>query len=69
MIDQFQREKLLKTIPKWFHVLVKDLSATLRRQNGQFAELKKERDNLEKRVKLLTARLDEAGKPADDGAA
>jgi len=51
IINDAQREKLLKTVPAWFAVLVKDLSSSLRRLNEEFAELKAENETLKKRVK------------------
>lgn len=51
VINDMQREKLLKTVPSWFAVLVKDLSSSLRRLNEEFAALKAENETLKKRVK------------------
>jgi CRP-like cAMP-binding protein len=50
VINQAQREKLLKTVPAWFAVLVKDLSSSLRRLNVEFATVKAENETLKKRL-------------------
>lgn len=50
VVNQAQREKLLKTVPPWFAVLVKDLSSSLRRINGDYAQLKAENELLKKRL-------------------
>jgi CRP/FNR family transcriptional regulator, cyclic AMP receptor protein len=56
VISQGQRERLLKTIPSWFHVLVKDLSSTVRRLNSQYTDLKSENDKLQKRLNIKEKR-------------
>src|SRR5690606_23533499 len=53
IVNQEQREKLLKTVPTWFQVLLKDLAASLRKLNSEFAHLKAENEILKKRVELL----------------
>ncbi len=50
IVNQAQREKLLKTVPPWFAVLVKDLSSSLRRINIDYAHLKTENELLKKRL-------------------
>ena len=50
VVNQAQRENLLKTVPQWFVVLVKDLTSSLRKLNAEFAHLKAENDTLKKRV-------------------
>jgi CRP-like cAMP-binding protein len=50
VINQAQREKLLKSVPAWFAVLVKDLSSSLRRTNLEFAQVKAENETLKKRL-------------------
>ncbi len=50
VINQMQRERLLKTIPQWFAVLVKDLSSSLRKLNGEYAHLVAENETLKKRL-------------------
>lgn len=50
VIQEGMREKLLKTVPAWFAVLVKDLSASLRRLNAEFAHMKAENELLKKRL-------------------
>lgn len=57
IVNEAQREKLLKTVPNWFSVLVKDLSASLRHLNVEFARLTVENEQLKKRL----ARLDPKG--------
>ena len=57
VVNQAQREKLLKTIPQWFQVLVKDMSSNLRRLNQEFARLNAEKSVLEKRIVALQKRL------------
>lgn len=61
VINQAQREKLLKTVPPWFVVLVKDLSSSLRRINIEYAHLKTENELMKKRLTQLKKRLAEAG--------
>jgi CRP-like cAMP-binding protein len=53
VIGQGQREKLLKTVPAWFAVLVKDLSSSLRRLNLEFTHLKTENVALKKKLAAL----------------
>ena len=50
VVNQAHREKLLKTIPGWFQVLVKDMSQSLRRINAEFTQMKTENALLKKRV-------------------
>lgn len=61
VVNQAQREKLLKSVPAWFAVLVKDLSSSLRRLNGEFAQLKAENERLKKRVEALKKKAGDAG--------
>ncbi len=63
VVNQAQREKLLKTVPPWFAVLVKDLSSSLRRTNVEFAHLKDENEKMKKRLALLDKASDKAEKP------
>jgi CRP-like cAMP-binding protein len=49
-ITQVQREKLLKSVPTWLAVLIKDLSSNLRRINEEFAHLRAQNDVLQKRL-------------------
>lgn len=48
-----QRERLLKTIPNWFFLIVKDLSANLRRLDEKYAALAAENETLKKRIEFL----------------
>ncbi|MBP9709091.1 MAG: cyclic nucleotide-binding domain-containing protein [Oligoflexales bacterium] len=50
VVNQIQREALLKTVPKWFQVLLKDLSGNLRQTNLNFAKSFDENEKLKKRV-------------------
>jgi CRP-like cAMP-binding protein len=50
VIQAAKREALLKTVPAWFAILVKDLAATLRRQNLEVTHLKAENETLKKRL-------------------
>lgn len=50
VLQEGHREKLLKTVPSWFAILVKDLSASMRRLNQEFATLKAENETLKKRL-------------------
>ena len=59
MINQVQRERLLKTIPQWFHVLVKDLSSTVRRLNLRLTVVETENLKLKKRVEIMDGKLKE----------
>lgn len=61
VVNQAQREKLLKSIPTWFGVLVKDLSSNLRRTNLEFAQMKAENERLKKRVEALRKKAGESG--------
>ena len=63
IVNEMQREKLLKTVPTWFTVLVKDLSGNLRHLNVEFAHMKAENEALKKRVESLKKRL---GDKADE---
>ena len=65
VIQEGQREKLLKTVPAWFSVLVKDLSASLRRLNVEFAHLKSENELLKKRVGAKKDAKEDAAEPKD----
>lgn len=68
VINQAQREKLLKTVPAWFAVLVKDLSSSLRRINVEYAHLKTENEGLKKRVEALKKRTGESDDESAKGA-
>ena len=48
-----QRERLLKTIPNWFFLIVKDLSLNLRRLDEKYAALVADNETLKKRVEFL----------------
>lgn len=60
IINQAQREKLLKTVPKWFQVLVKDLSANLRRANSRFTKQTAEFEVAKKKLAILENQKKEA---------
>ncbi|MFK7823306.1 MAG: cyclic nucleotide-binding domain-containing protein [Oligoflexales bacterium] len=49
-ISQLQRDRMMKTIPNWFRILVKDLSGNIRRTNKIFIKLNAEIDLLKKKV-------------------
>ncbi len=51
-ISQMQRDKMLKSIPSWLAVLIKDLSSSLRRQNGQYLSVTEEKNKLEKKLAI-----------------
>lgn len=57
MIAQGQRDKLLEQVPSWLQVLVKDLSASLRRNNENFIKLKTENDLLKKKFEVKANQL------------
>ncbi|MEZ4743165.1 MAG: cyclic nucleotide-binding domain-containing protein [Bdellovibrionota bacterium] len=57
VINQMQREKLLKSIPSWFQVLVKDLGSNLRTIDTKYSKLAAEHEVLKKRFDLLQAKL------------
>ena len=61
-INDGQREKLLKTIPSWLQVLIKDLSSNLRRINANYAKLQDEHKLLQRRYDVLKAKV----KPEDE---
>ncbi len=56
IIRQGQREKMLKTVPAWLNVLIKDLSGSLRRSNAEYAHLQAENEALKKKIKALEGR-------------
>ena len=56
-VGSIQREKLLKQVPVWFQVLLKDLAANLRKTNDRFLHAEAERVRLEKKVVALERRL------------
>ena len=49
-ICQLQRDRMMKSIPNWFRILVKDLSGNIRRTNKSFIKLNAEIDLLKKKV-------------------
>jgi CRP/FNR family transcriptional regulator len=57
VIKAGQREKLLKTIPNWFFLIVKDLSASLRRLDEKYAALVAENDALKKRIEFMKKKV------------
>lgn len=59
VVNQSQREKLLKTVPNWFQVLVKDMSSSLRRINEEFTHLRTENELLKKRCEKMKSQLKE----------
>jgi CRP-like cAMP-binding protein len=65
VISQQQREKMLATVPQWAGVLIKDLTASLRNMNNQFAHLTVENQKLTKRVEQFKAKEAEAEKKED----
>ena len=65
IVNEAHREKLLKTVPTWFTVLVKDLSSSLRRLNGEVAHLKTENETLKKRIESYKKRLAETDEKKD----
>ena len=65
VINQQHREKLLKTVPAWFSILVKDLSSSLRRLNVEFAQARAENEVLKKRLASLKKRLGDNGEEGE----
>ncbi|MBP6218429.1 MAG: cyclic nucleotide-binding domain-containing protein [Oligoflexales bacterium] len=57
MISQGQRDKLLQEVPSWLQVLVKDLSANMRRLNEGFIKLKAENSLLQKKCDVKDAQI------------
>ena len=57
IVSQDQREELLKTIPDWFKVLVKDLSSNLRTVDKEYSKAKAENQELRAKVKALEKQL------------
>jgi CRP-like cAMP-binding protein len=53
IIRQGQREKLLKTVPSWLNVLIKDLSTSLRHLNAEFLHLQAEHAAQKKRLDAI----------------
>lgn len=66
LINQAQRERLLKTVPAWFQVLVKDLSGSLRRLNIEFTTLKAENELLKKRLEKFKSQAKEEDGDKDE---
>lgn len=65
VVTQTHREKLLKQVPPWFKVLLKDLSGNLRLLNEQHVRTVAENEILHKRVKIMKARLGEDKEAAE----
>lgn len=57
VVKQVMRERLLETIPKWFFLVVKDLSASLRRLDESYAQVVAENVLLKKRLDSLKKKL------------
>lgn len=55
-IDEVQRNKLLKTIPKWFTVLVNDLCRTLRELTKDYSNYKSQYNELETKNNVIVQR-------------
>ena len=70
VVNEAQRERMLKAMPAWLGVLIKDLSTNLRRINVEYAHLKAENEVLQKRVASYKKKLgdDEEGVAKDDAA-
>ena len=66
LVTQTHRENLLKQVPAWFKVLLKDLSGNLRSLNEQHVRVVAENEILQKRVKIMKAKLGE-GKDSTEG--
>lgn len=49
-VSQVQRDRMLKSIPNWFRILVKDLSSNIRRNNSGFVKLNSDIALLNKKV-------------------
>lgn len=65
MINQAQRDTLLGTVPAWFRVLVKDLSASMRRLNESFIKLKADYTLLEKKAEVKNRQVEKMEKDAE----
>jgi CRP/FNR family cyclic AMP-dependent transcriptional regulator len=61
VVKQAVRERLLATIPKWFFVVVKDLSGNLRKLDEKYAGLLAENETLKKRVEFMKRKLKNQG--------
>ncbi len=61
VVKQGVRERLLATIPKWFFVVVKDLSGNLRKLDEKYANLLAENETLKKRVDFMKKKLKDQG--------
>ncbi|MBI2602348.1 MAG: cyclic nucleotide-binding domain-containing protein [Deltaproteobacteria bacterium] len=57
VINQTQRDRLLKTIPTWLQVLIKDLSKNLRRANQNYVGLLAKYDRLKKKYEAKTGQI------------
>lgn len=58
VIDQGQRRKLLKAIPQWFSILVKDLSKTLRRLSSELSDISTQMTELEPKHRHIKTKFD-----------
>jgi CRP-like cAMP-binding protein len=61
VVKQGMREKLLASIPKWFFVVVKDLSGNLRKLDEKYANLLTENETLKKRIEFMKKKLKDQG--------
>ncbi len=61
VVKQGVRERLLATIPKWFFVVVKDLSGNLRKLDEKYANILAENETLKKRVDFMKKKLKDQG--------
>ena len=61
VVKQGVRERLLASIPKWFFVVVKDLSGHLRKLDEKYADLLAENETLKKRVEFMKKKLKDHG--------
>jgi len=55
IVSGTQREKILESVPAWFAILVKDMSANLRKLNLEHAKLSNEIARLQKRLATKAA--------------
>ena len=51
-ISQLQRDRMLKTIPNWLRILIKDLAGNIRRNNKNIIKLNAEIDVLRKKISV-----------------
>ncbi len=58
-VNQTVRDKIFKSIPPWFNVLVKELTATIRRLDQKYLRLTTELENCKKQLAIKEKQIEE----------